>query len=206
MGLRTWTLSPHSIVGPPVGNVRGHQSLEEPAIARPLSSGAGRLHIPDQLRRPRPQWRHNRASTNIPSGSDPERLQRHRAARRAPHWQKNPWERFLPFHAYRLHQDSKAFLERQLGANPPPTVVVSHHLPHPRSLPERFNGDLLNAAYASDLSDVIKVGAPALWVHGHTHDSCAYVIHHTRVISKPRGYGDENSVFDAQLVVHFGSG
>ena len=25
-------------------------------------------------------------------------------------WQKNPWQRLLPVHSYRLHQDSKAFL------------------------------------------------------------------------------------------------
>ncbi len=90
-------------------------------------------------------------------------------------WQRNPWKRFLPIHAYRLHHESRAFLERELAANPAPTVVVTHHLPHPRSLPARFKGDLLNAAYASDLSDVIEAGAPALWVHGHTHDSCDYV-------------------------------
>lgn len=84
--------------------------------------------------------------------------------------------------------------------------MVTHHLPHPRSLPEAFNGDLLNAAFASDLSDVIEAGAPALWLHGHMHDSCDYMVHRTRVISNPRGYGDENSAFDTQLVVHFGLG
>ena len=121
-------------------------------------------------------------------------------------WQRNPWKRFLPIHAYRFHHESRAFLERELAANPAPTVVVTHHLPHPRSLPARFQGDLLNAAYASDLSDVIEAGAPALWVHGHTHDSCDYVTHLTRVVSNPRGYGDENSAFDTQLLVHFGAG
>jgi Icc-related predicted phosphoesterase len=116
-------------------------------------------------------------------------------------WQKNPWKRFLPFHAYRLHQDSRAFLERELSSNPGPTVVVTHHLPHPLSFPERFNGDLTNAAYASDLSSVVATGAPALWVHGHVHDSCDYVIHNTRIVANPRGYSDENSAFDRKLIV-----
>ena len=51
-----------------------------------------------------------------------------------------------------------------------------HHLPHARSIPQRFTGDLLNAAYASDLSDMIEARCPALWVHGHTHASCDYVV------------------------------
>jgi len=81
------------------------------------------------------------------------------------------------------------------------TVVVTHHLPHPRSVPACFDGEPTNAAYASELSGVIEAGAPALWVHGHTHDSCDYLIASTRIISNPRGYADENGGFDRTLVV-----
>lgn len=116
-------------------------------------------------------------------------------------WRKRPWKRFLPVHSYRLHQDSKALLARQLGSNPLPTVVVTHHLPHARSIPERFKGDPTNAAYASDLSGIIEEGAPALWVHGHMHECCDYVVGGTRSVSNPRGYADENGAFDAKMVV-----
>lgn len=116
-------------------------------------------------------------------------------------WQKNPWQRFLPFHSYRLHQDSKAFLAREMATSPAPTVVVTHHLPHRRSVPERFHGDPTNAAYASDLSRIIEEGRPALWVHGHTHNSCDYVLETSRIVSNPKGYGDENDAFDRGLVV-----
>lgn len=119
-------------------------------------------------------------------------------------WQKNPWKRFLPVHAYRLHQDSRDFLERELNSNPMSTVVVTHHLPNARSLPERFKGDLTNAAYASDLSHVLEAGAPALWVHGHVHDSCDYVVHNTRIVANPRGYGIENSKLDRDLIIRIG--
>ena len=119
-------------------------------------------------------------------------------------WQKRPWQRFLPIHAYRLHQDSRAFLETELSSNPGPTVVVTHHLPHPRSLPERFKDDPTNAAFASDLSSIVATGTPALWVHGHVHDSCDHVVHDTRIVTNPRGYGDENSAFDRKLVVQVG--
>lgn len=116
-------------------------------------------------------------------------------------WRKNPWQRFLPVHSYRLHQDSRAFLAREMASSPLPTVVVTHHLPHQRSVPERFARDPTNAAYASDLSAIVEDGAPALWVHGHTHDSCDYVIASTRIISNPKGYAEENAAFARKLVV-----
>ena len=118
--------------------------------------------------------------------------------------QTNPWRRFLPTDAYRLHQDSRRFIEASLAAADGPTVVVTHHLPLAASIPARFKGDLINAAYASDLSGIIEEGRPALWIHGHTHDSCDYVLGNTRVVSNPRGYDDENELFDPALVVFTG--
>jgi Icc-related predicted phosphoesterase len=116
-------------------------------------------------------------------------------------WQKKPWQRFLPIHSYRLHEDSRSFLARELASSPLPTVVVTHHLPLQLSIPEPFKGDPTNAAYASDLSGLIEEGAPALWIHGHMHDCCDYVAGGTRIISNPRGYADENAAFDARLVI-----
>jgi Icc-related predicted phosphoesterase len=100
-----------------------------------------------------------------------------------------------------MHQDSRRFIETALKSDPISTVVVTHHLPHARSVPARFKGDLLNAAYASDLSQVIEEHQPALWVHGHTHDSSDYHVSATRIVCNPRGYEDENPRFDAGLVV-----
>ena len=100
-----------------------------------------------------------------------------------------------------MHQQSRLFIDSVLKADPIKTVVVTHHLPHARSIPPRFEGDLLNAAYASDLSAVIASGRPALWVHGHTHDSCDYMVGDTRVVANPRGYDDENVRFDPALTL-----
>lgn len=115
--------------------------------------------------------------------------------------QRNPWRRFLPETAYRMHRESRKFIEATLKADPVKTVVITHHLPHAKSIPSRFNRDLLNAAYASDLSDIIENGRPALWVHGHTHDSCDYALGSTRVVCNPYGYDCENIAFDPALVV-----
>ena len=119
--------------------------------------------------------------------------------------QRNPWRRFLPESALHLHQYSRCFIEDALKGDPFSTVVVTHHLPHPHSIPSRFNGDLLTAAYASDLAQIIEQRQPSLWVHGHTHSSCDYQIGNTRIVCNPRGYEDENSEFDPAFVVRVGS-
>lgn len=114
---------------------------------------------------------------------------------------RNPWQRFLPQTAYRMHMDSRRFIETALKSDSIPTVVVTHHLPHPTSIPMKFKGDLLNAAYASDLSQIIEKRQPVLWIHGHTHDSRDYLVGNTRIICNPRGYDSENDAFDPALVV-----
>jgi hypothetical protein len=32
---------------------------------------------------------------------------------------------------------------------------------------------------------------PKLWIHGHTHDRCDYVLAETRVVANPLGYPNE---------------
>lgn len=114
---------------------------------------------------------------------------------------RSPWKRFVPETAYRMHQDSRRCIETALESDRIPTVVVTHHLPHANSIPARFKGDLLNAAYASDLAQVIEEGRLALWIHGHTHDSADYHLGDTRGVCNPRGYDDENGRFEPSLVV-----
>jgi predicted phosphodiesterase len=83
-----------------------------------------------------------------------------------------------------------------------PTVVVTHHLPHRASIRPGHEEVRLNAAFASDLSYL--VGPPiSLWIHGHTHDSCDYVVNGTRIVCNPRGYlpQEPNPTFDPSLCV-----
>ncbi len=104
----------------------------------------------------------------------------------------------------RLHRASLAFLRREL-ARPFDgiTVVVTHHAPSPRSIAAKFQNDQLNPAFASNLDTLIYDYEPALWIHGHMHDSFDYRIGPTRVICNPRGYFPEqlNPGFDPSLVV-----
>lgn len=108
---------------------------------------------------------------------------------------------FQPEVARNLHVASRRFLKLTLQQPfPGPTVVVTHHLPHEKSLNRRFAADPLTAAFVSDLSELIAF-QPELWVHGHTHTSFDYRVGLTRVLCNPRGYGTENGAYDPGLVV-----
>lgn len=118
-------------------------------------------------------------------------------------WRRLPaYEGFPASKARELHYRSRNWLQSQfMTPHEGPTVVVSHHAPHPNSVNRRWKGSGLNPAFASDLSKLIELGQPQLWVHGHMHDSCDYRVSETRVICNPKGYDTENLAFDPQLIV-----
>lgn len=96
-----------------------------------------------------------------------------------------------PFHVLKQHAASRNFLARELETPfDGPTVVVTHHAPSGRCIPERHLADTnshLNAAYASNLEAFLG-GDVKLWVHGHIHDSVDLQLGDTRVVCNPRGY------------------
>lgn len=98
---------------------------------------------------------------------------------------------FSPEDSIQLHLQSLEWLAEEL-AKPfdGRTVVVTHHMPSPKSIPSRFLGSPLTPAFVSDLDDFIKMNPLDLWIHGHTHDPFDYELHGTRVLCNPRGYFD----------------
>jgi predicted phosphodiesterase len=116
---------------------------------------------------------------------------------------------FTPDDALAQHQQDKAFVEQALAERfNGPTVVITHHMPHTRSIHPKYAGNSLNPSFCSDLSDFVENSGAALWVHGHTHTSCDYPAGGTRVVCNPKGYGPrspsapvENADFDAHFVV-----
>jgi predicted phosphodiesterase len=103
--------------------------------------------------------------------------------------------------------ESRAFLATAL-AEPfdGPTIVVTHHLPSLRSVARRYRQDPISAGFASQVDDLVGRGA-ALWVHGHTHDSCLWRDGGgTLVACNPAGYSEaggalrENAKFNPRLV------
>jgi Icc-related predicted phosphoesterase len=117
-------------------------------------------------------------------------------------WQKKPWMRFRPQEAALLHHRSKAYLAETLAVPfSGPSVVVSHHAVLWDAILPRFRSDPLTGAFVSDQRSLIERYQPALWVHGHIHNSVDLRINQSRVICNPHGYGDENPAFDGSLVV-----
>jgi predicted phosphodiesterase len=120
---------------------------------------------------------------------------------------------FTPAIARAEHTQSRAWLQQQLALSfDGKTVVVTHHGPHPKSVHPRYAGDILNAAFVSDLTRLAEQAD--LWVHGHVHNSFDYKVGKCRVVANPRGYARnrlyaespeqiewENPAFNPQLVV-----
>lgn len=107
-----------------------------------------------------------------------------------------------PVDTLALHRATVAFLDAELAApRAGPTVVVTHHAPHPASLPDAAMD--LRWCYASDLGGLIDHGRPDLWVHGHLHDRADYRLGATRIVCNPRGHVEEPSsrTFDPSLVI-----
>lgn len=94
---------------------------------------------------------------------------------------------FSAVNALREHETSRAWLAAEL-ARPyeGKTVVITHHGPHPLSVHPRYVGDPTNAAFVSDLSDLLR--GPDLWLHGHVHDGFDYTVAGCKVVANPRGY------------------
>jgi predicted phosphodiesterase len=114
-----------------------------------------------------------------------------------------PSELFSPEHAREMHLAQVKWLEGKLIEEfDGPTVVVTHFLPHRRSIHPKYEGDRFNPGFASDLAHL--VGPPvSLWIHGHTHESLDYLVNGTRVVCNPRGYlpMEPNVAFDPRFVV-----
>lgn len=92
----------------------------------------------------------------------------------------------------------------------PSDIVITHHMPSNRSTAPRFVGSELNQFFVCCNEGLITNKGPKIWIHGHTHDSCDYVIEHTgntkettHVVCNPRGYWphDLNPDFDKDLVL-----
>jgi predicted phosphodiesterase len=106
---------------------------------------------------------------------------------------------FSPRDAETEHQKSVEWLaDRLTQPFQGRTVVITHHAPHANSIPPEYERDILSAAFASDLTPLMKY--VDVWVHGHIHRSVDYIVGGCRVICNPRGYPKRYSINPAALV------
>ncbi len=103
----------------------------------------------------------------------------------------------------RIHRKSLNWLTEILSRFSDKTnIVVSHHGPSIKSAPETNRNDLVTAAFASNLENIIETQKPHLWIHGHFHNSSDYMINDCRIICNPVGYPEErNKEFKENLVI-----
>lgn len=68
------------------------------------------------------------------------------------------------------------------------TIVMTHHLPHPLCVQEKWKGNNLNDFFMTNLDNIIERFDIDYWVHGHTHDNVDVTVHGTRILCNPMGY------------------
>lgn len=89
--------------------------------------------------------------------------------------------------ALQEHLECRNWLEKALDEKfDGPTVVVTHHGPHPKSIHPRWKPSGINGGFVSDLTPLLKKAK--LWLHGHVHDSFDYTVEGCRVVTNPHGY------------------
>jgi Icc-related predicted phosphoesterase len=104
---------------------------------------------------------------------------------------------------YIIHQHSLKWLVTSLESSiTKKNIVVTHHAPSGRSIPEHLKSDILSSAYASNLEPVILKYQPQYWIHGHIHVPMRYEISATTVLCNPHGYmTDPDNGFDKNLII-----
>lgn len=82
-------------------------------------------------------------------------------------------------------------------------VVVTHHLPTYDAIEDKYRGDILNAAFATEIGDFIADSRISLWIYGHAHHRTNFYIGNTHLISNPLGYifAGESFAFEENAIV-----
>lgn len=92
-----------------------------------------------------------------------------------------------------FHSRSVKWLRQNLEKSERKRVIITHHAPSIRSLPEERRKDDTSAAYASNLDELAADSGASLWIHGHIHSKSDYYIGNTRIICNPGAYPEEKT-------------
>lgn len=108
-------------------------------------------------------------------------------------------ESFVPW-VHEAHARHLAFLEQNVHAG---DVVITHFVPHPRSIAPQYVGNALNRFFvAGDAAPLVEDRGARLWIHGHTHVSFDYRIGKTRVVCNARGYpAEQGTSMNRELII-----
>ena len=79
------------------------------------------------------------------------------------------------FHLYTLDKLKKFLATPWEGK----TIVMTHHLPHPLCVHDKWKASDLNDFFMTNLDNIIADNKIDVWVHGHTHDNVDINVHDT---------------------------
>ena len=99
------------------------------------------------------------------------------------------------------HETSLEFIKNELALDSPgiKKIVVTHHVPTFINYPPQYFGQILNEAFAVDLTRLIHAEGPDYWIYGHHHQNVAdFKIGETALVTNQMGYvrNGESELFD----------
>ena len=112
----------------------------------------------------------------------------------------------LPVSAFNdLHDECVKFLSGELKRNwTGKTIVATHHVPTFDHYPVQYKGDILNEAFATELSPLIEQTEPDYWIYGHHHTNVqAFKIGATEMLTNQLGYVQLNEHWLFRNDLHF---
>jgi DNA repair exonuclease SbcCD nuclease subunit len=105
----------------------------------------------------------------------------------------------------RHHADRSRLIDAMAHHRDDKLVVMTHHMPLEACVAPQYRGDLLNAAFSSNLLPEIMEYGPDFWVYGHSHNALELDIptDHgiTRLRHNPRGYPTEDAPFNPMRII-----
>lgn len=80
-------------------------------------------------------------------------------------------------------------------------IVITHHAPNHRSIPEKYARNPFNDFYVNKWENWVWEKEPGLWMHGHIHQRKSYMFNKTWVQANPRGWFFEKTRFEPDLLI-----
>jgi predicted phosphohydrolase len=115
-------------------------------------------------------------------------------------------KRFSIDHFNDLYHESLKFLNSEIEMTfSGKTVVVTHHVPVLLNYPEQYKSDVLNEAFAVDLSDLIECNKIDYWIYGHHHINVdEFTSGKTKMVTNQLGYVkyEENKGFVNNKIIN----
>ena len=108
------------------------------------------------------------------------------------------------------HDISLAFIKKELAEETPglKKIVVTHHVPTFVNYPPEYFGDVLNEAFAVNLTNLIYDNGPDYWIYGHHHQNVPdFEIGKTQLLTNQLGYvrNHENELFQNDKTINIGN-